>query len=105
MYAISFELIERGLCGKSRKYAHQICNITRKFLSKRFVIWHHAMRKLVPDIYMNCLISEMEFESIESIIEIIMLNAALIRHEYVPVLYSSLKKGEHYNDNSVRYED
>ena len=79
--------------------------MTQRFLSKRFWFWHHAMRKLVPEIYTNYLIREADLESIESIIEIIVLIASLIRHEYVPVLYSSLKKGERCNDNSVRYAE
>ena len=58
--------------------------------------------KACSRIYTNCLVREVEFESIESIIEIIVLNAALIRREYVPVLYSSLKEGERRNDDSVR---
>ncbi len=102
MYAIAFELLQNGLYGKSRKYANQICCVTRGFLAERFCFWHHAMRKLVPEIYTDYLVRELEFESFESIIEIIVLNAALIRHEYVPVLYSSLKKGERWHEYSVR---
>ena len=102
IYAITFEMLQNGLQGKSRKRLHQICRVTRQFLSERFCFWHHAMRKLVPEIYTNYLFDEVEFESFESIIEIIVLNAALIRHEYTPVLYTSLKEGEHRNDYSIR---
>lgn len=102
MYAIAFEMLQNGLHGKARKYVNQICHVSQRFLFERFCFWHHAMRKLVPEIYTNYLIRETEFESIESIIEIIALNAALIRHEYVPVLYSSLKEGERRNEDSVR---
>ena len=102
MYAIAFELLQKGLYGKSRKYANQICYVTREFLADRFCFWHHAMRKLVPEIYTDYLLRQLEFESFESIIEIIVLNAALIRHEYVPVLYSSLKQGERWDEYSVR---
>ena len=102
MYAIAFELLQKGLYGKSRKYANQICYVTRDFLADRFCFWHHAMRKLVPKIYTDYLLREVEFESFESIIEIIVLNAALIRHEYAPVLYSSLKQGERWDEYSVR---
>ena len=100
MYAIAFELIQNCCCGKAQKYAYKICSVTQGFLSQRFCFWHHAMRKLVPQIYTHHFIEDLE--SIESIIEIIVLNAALIRYEYVPVLYSSLKKGERYSEYSVR---
>ena len=102
MYAIAFEMLQNGFSGKAKRVVYQICRVTQRFLSKRFWFWHHAMRKLVPEIYTNYLIREADLESIESIIEIIVLIASLIRHEYVPVLYSSLKQGERCDEYSVR---
>ena len=102
IYATAFELLQNDLCCKSRKFVYEICHVTQRYISERFCFWHHAMRKLIPEIYTNCLVREIKFESIESIIEIIALNAALIRYEYVPVLYSSLKKRERYPEYSVR---
>ena len=102
IYAITFEMLQNGLQGKLRKRLYQICRVTQRFLSERFCFWHHAMRKLVPEIYTNYLIDDVEFEFLESIIEVIVLNAALIRHEYTPVLYTSLKEGEHSNEDSIR---
>ena len=102
MYAIAFEMLQNGSSGKARRYLHQICRVTRSFLSERFYFWHHAMRKLVPEIYTDYLIKDADFESVESIIEIIVLNIALIKYEYAPVLYSSLQEGEYVNRDSIR---
>ena len=68
IYAITFEMLQNGLQGKSRKRLYQICRVTQRFLSERFCFWHHAMRKLVPEIYTNYLFDDVEFESFESII-------------------------------------
>ena len=102
MYAIAFEMLQNGLRGEIRKCANEICRVTRRFLFDRFCFWHHAMRKLVPNVYTNYLVKEAEHESVKSIIEAIVLNAALIRYEYKAVLYSSLREGEHGNGDSIR---
>ena len=91
--------------GNIQRYAYQLCNACLDFLSKRYCIWHHAMKKLVPEIFINHNIYlETEFSSVNAIIELARLNAALVRYEYLPVLYSSLKSGERKADYTVRLQ-
>ena len=49
IYAIAFEMLQNGLCRKTRKHVNQICHVAQRFLFDRFYFWHHAMRKLVPE--------------------------------------------------------
>ena len=102
IYAFAKEMSE-GQGGNIRRYAYQLCNACLDFLSKRYYLWHHAMRKLVPEVFINYNIYlETEFSSVNAIIELARLNAALVLYEYVPVLYSSLNPGERKADYTVR---
>ena len=86
-------------------YAYQLSNAATEFLSQHFYMWHHAMRKLIPEIFINrSIYSKTEFATINAIIELARLNAAITLQEYVPILYTSLKSGEKAPDISVRRE-
>lgn len=106
IYAFSKELSNMHFGGNNNRYSLQLCYATQKFLGERFYLWHHLMKKLVPELYINqTLFSETEFNSIYPVIELARLNAALVLHEYIPVLYSSLKPGERLQDYSIRLKN
>ncbi len=66
-------------------------------------MWHHAMKRLVPENYISySLLVDVEYPSADAIIDLARLNATLIIHEYVPILYSSLNPNEDSPDISVR---
>ncbi len=95
IYAFTKELIDSHAQGNLYKYAYQLKAVTCDFLSQKFYLWHHAMKRLVPEIYMSYeLYGETQFSSYRAVIELARLNAALILHEYIPVVYTSLKPGE-----------
>lgn len=105
IYAFAKELLDNRAEGNAPAYAYQLCDATRDFIAQNFYLWHHAMKKLVPEIFIqHNIYLETEFHSIKAIIELARLNAALILYEYVPVLYTSLKTGETLPDYSVRLD-
>jgi hypothetical protein len=105
IYCFAKEISDRHNKGNIYRYAYKLCNASQDFLSRHFYIWHHAMKKLVPEIYVNHNIySETMFSTIEAVIELARLNAAIILHEYVPILYTSLKPGEEVPDIGLRSE-
>lgn len=104
IYAFAKELSDRA-SGSTLRFAYQLCDASLEFLSKRFYLWHHAMKKLVPEIYIDYSVyAETAFSSVNVIIDLARLNAALVLHEYVPILYTSLKPGERKADYTVRWE-
>ena len=105
IYAFSKELLDNCVQGNAHAYAYQLCDATHDFIAQNFSLWHHAMKKLVPEIFIrHSIYFETEFHSIEAIIDLARLNAALILYEYVPILYTSLKTGEILPDYSVRLD-
>ncbi|MEA4830877.1 MAG: hypothetical protein VB121_12970 [Enterococcus thailandicus] len=105
IYAFAKELADTNVGGNIGRYAYQLCDASRDFLSNHYYLWHHAMKKLVPELFINYNIYlETQFHSIEAIIELARLNAALVLYEYVPILYSSLKPGERRANYTVRLE-
>ena len=88
------------------RYADQLGRASEAFLRERFSLWHHAMRQLVPAVFVNCTLQEGSvFSSVYGMIELARLNAALILREYVPVLYTSLPAGERLPDHTVRLSE
>lgn len=105
LYAFAKEiLLDRSDYANSLgSYAHQICNAAYGFLSQYYAMWHHAMRRLVPELFTNWhLLADTDFHSVQAVIELARLNASLILYEYIPVVYSSLNPGETKPNYSVR---
>ena len=95
IYTFSKELQNDHPKGNLLKYAYQLEDITSNFLSHKFYFWHHAMKKLIPEVYFNHNIyMDTQFSSYRAVIELARINAALLLYEYVPILYTSLKPGE-----------
>lgn len=103
IYTFAKEISAHHNDGNINRYAHELCNISYSFLSHNFYMWHHAMRKLVPEIFINYnLYSETQFNTVYAVIELARLNAAILLHEYVPIVYTSIKPGEEVPDISER---
>lgn len=105
IYSFAKEISERNNSGNISKYAYELCEVSQDFLSQHFYMWHHAMKKLVPEILIRrSIYAETEFNTIDAVIELARLNAAIVLQEYVPILYSSLQHGKEAPDISVRRE-
>lgn len=62
------------------------------FLSTRFYLWHHAMKKLVPEILIpSSVLESMVCKDAEPVIGLIQMNAVLLRNSWSILRYSSLK--------------
>jgi len=106
IYSFAKEVSEKFGKGNINHYAYQLCDAAQDFLSHNYYLWHHAMRKLVPEVLINYHIyHDTEFRSIDAVIELARLNAAMVLYEYVPILYTSLEKGEKLPDYSVRRDN
>jgi hypothetical protein len=103
IYAFAKEISDSLGQGNIYRYSWQLCDVARGFLSHRYFMWHHAMRRLVPEVFIShSVYCDTEFRSIDAVVELARLNAALVLYEYVPVLYTSLGKGEKPPNYSVR---
>lgn len=103
IYSFAKEISDLHNGGNINRYAYELCNASQNFLSQHFYMWHPAMKKLVPEIFINYNIYlETEFNTINAVIELARLNAAIISQEYIPILYTSLKSDEKIPDISVR---
>ena len=90
------------------RYADEAYYAACKFLEKRFYTWHHAMRKLVPEIMIPySVLDSLSCKSMEPVIGLIQMNTILIKSSYTILRYTSLKDGElpeHHSSNSGMVE-
>lgn len=93
--ATAKELSERNFDNGIWKYASILETAVRNFLIDRYKIWHHAMKKLVPEIMIPYnILDNLTCTSVDIVMELIQLNTVLIKNNYQLMLYSSLKEGE-----------
>lgn len=94
--AFSKDIFEQGFRLKQNKnYLFWLGEKCKGFLRKKFALWHHAMKRLTPDIYYDFYLWEdIEIHSWRSLMELIALNAKMVLQDYQLVLYSSLGEQE-----------
>lgn len=93
--ATANELLECSFESRIGKYAKILEMTARGFLRNRYQIWHHAMRKLVPEIMISYnILDNLICKDFDVAMELIQLNTLLIQNNYKILLYSSLKEGE-----------
>ena len=94
--AFAKDMQERGIRLKQNKnYLFWLEEKCESFLRERFYIWHHAMKRLTPDIYYGYNICDgIKIETLQALIELIALNAKMVLQDYQLVLYSSLGENE-----------
>lgn len=93
--ATAKELSERNFDNGIWKYASILETAARNFLIDRYKIWHHAMKRLVPEIMIPYnILDNLTCTSVDVVMELIQLNTVLIKNNYQLLLYSSLKEGE-----------
>lgn len=78
------------------KYALQMFYAARSFLCERYYLWHHAMKKLVPEIMLPRQIMK-KLTNIDAslVMDLIQVNTLLLTGHYTILLYSSLNEGEY----------
>lgn len=90
--ATAFELQNKQYGNGISFLAYQMHDAARAFLQDRFYIWHHAMKRLVPDILIpyNVLESISKADA-DAVMQLIQMNTLMIKGSYSVLLYSSLK--------------
>ncbi len=65
-----------------------------KFLQDRYYLWHHAMKRLVPEIMVpDSVIKSVVCNDVEPVIGLIQMNTMLLKSTWSILRYSSLKEG------------
>lgn len=94
--AFARDMQEKGIRqNQNKNYLFWLGEKCEDFLRERFDIWHHAMKRLTPNIYYGYNICDgIKIETWQALIELIALNAKMILQDYQLVLYSSLGENE-----------
>lgn len=81
----------------------QLRGAAEMFLRERFYMWHHAMRRLVPEIMIPYQVMENVLcKDADTLIGLIQTNTMLLRGTHSILCYSSLKEGEVPEHRSAR---
>ena len=87
--------LEYRSSGNARYYASTLQITAEDFLRDRYSLWHHAMKKLVPDIMIpSSILENIVCEDPSPIIGLIQLNTLLLKTSWKILLYTSLKDSE-----------
>lgn len=99
--ATAFDLAERRPGRGLAHFARELNFAASAFLLERCgCLWHHAMRKLVPEIMIPyTVLDSMKCDGAEAVMGLIQTNVMLIEGSYTPLLYSSI------DENDPRYKD
>jgi hypothetical protein len=77
------------------RYANMLHMAACEFLSNRYLLWHHAMKRLVPEIMIPpCVLENIVCKDPEPVVGLIQMNTVLLKSTWNILRYSSLKNGE-----------
>ena len=77
------------------RYANLLETAAWEFLGTRYYLWHHAMKRLVPDIMIpRAVLENIKCEDVEPVIGLIQMNTILLRSTWSVLRYTSLKDGD-----------
>lgn len=90
--ATAFELQNKHYDNGISYHACQMYDAARAFLQDRFCIWHHAMKRLVPDILIpHTVLKSISAADASTVMQLIQMNTLMLKSSYSVLLYSSLK--------------
>lgn len=94
--ATAFDLMKERSGGDFSFFVHQLNLAAYEFLQNRYAyMWHHAMRKLVPEIMIPyTVLDSVKCENAAAVMGLIQTNVLLIKGNYTPLLYSSIKEDD-----------
>ena len=104
-------LMDRGLEKGATRYLWRLENAALLFLKERYGLWHHAMKKLVPEIIIPYyVLDNIQCEQIETVMGLIQMNVLMLKATYTLLRYSSLsedeiKKGKVAERKSLRLDE
>lgn len=77
------------------RYANLLETAAWEFLETRYYLWHHAMKRLVPDIMIpRAVLENIKCENVEPVIGLIQMNTILLKSTWSVLRYTSLKDGD-----------
>lgn len=89
------ELSEYGGGNSVRRYASRLHIAACEFLKDRYYLWHHAMKRLVPEIMTPLsVLDTIVCNDAEPVMGLIQMNTAFLKSTWTILRYSSLKDGE-----------
>ena len=76
-------------------YSHILHMAACEFLGTRYYLWHHAMKRLVPEIMIpSSVLESIVCKDAEPVVGLIQMNTVLLKSTWSILRYSSLKDGE-----------
>lgn len=93
--ATAKELSEYMIGNGVGRYANMLHMAAFEFLRTWYVLWHHAMKRLMPDIMIPLPVLEnIVCKDAEPVMELIQMNTVLLKSTWSILRYYSLKDGE-----------
>lgn len=93
--ATAKELSECGGENNIRRYSNTLYMAACEFLKDHYYLWHHAMKRLVPEIMIpQSVLEAIVCKDAEPIMGLIQMNTVLLKSTWSILRYSSLKDGE-----------
>lgn len=93
--ATAKELSEYRIGNSVERYANLLYMAALEFLKTRYYLWHHAMKKLVPEIMIpSSVLENIICKDAEPVIGLIQMNTILLKSTWSILRYSSLKNEE-----------
>lgn len=76
-------------------YPHMLHMAACEFLETRYYLWHHAMKRLVPEIMIpSSVLESIVCKNAEPVVGLVQMNTVLLKSTWSILRYSSLKDGE-----------
>jgi hypothetical protein len=93
--ATSKELYDYRIGSDVGRYANILYKSACGFLGTRYYLWHHAMKRLVPEIMIpSSILESMVCKDAEPVVGLVQMNTVLLKNTWSILRYSSLKDGE-----------
>jgi len=97
--ATAYELTNYNTQNGVARYANQLYYAAIMFLRQRFELWHHAMRKLVPEIMIpRSVLNSLQCDQAETMMGLIQMNVVMLKGSYTFLRYSSISDAELANE-------
>lgn len=89
--ATAYELMQYKMPNDVAWYADMLYHASFEFLVDRYYMWHHAMKRLVPEILIpHKIITNLNCENADTVMALIKMNTVLLKATHSILLYSSL---------------
>ena len=93
--ATTKELSEYRVGGNLGHYPHILHMAACEFLRTRYYLWHHAMKRLVPEILIpSSVLKSIVCKDAAPVVGLVQMNTVLLKSTWSILRYSSLKDGE-----------